>query len=59
MAAVEVQGVEGMQSLLGQEIGPSEWRTITLADIEAFAEVSGDHQWIHVDRDSPSRVVDA
>jgi acyl dehydratase len=49
MASVEVQGVEGMQALVGQEIGPSEWRTVTQADINAFAEISGDHQWIHVD----------
>jgi acyl dehydratase len=49
MATVEVQGVEGMQALLGQEIGPSEWRTVTQADIDAFAELSGDDQWIHVD----------
>jgi acyl dehydratase len=49
MATVEINGVEGMQSLLGQEIGPSEWRTVTQADIDAFAELSGDHQWIHVD----------
>ncbi len=49
MAAVEVQGVEGMQSLVGQEVGPTEWRTVTQADIDAFAELSGDHQWIHVD----------
>jgi len=49
MASVEVQGVEGMQSLVGQEIGPSEWRTVTQADINAFADLSGDHQWIHVD----------
>src|SRR6188472_4068539 len=49
MATVEVQGVEGMQALLGQEIGPSEWRTVTQADIDAFAEISGDDQWIHVD----------
>lgn len=49
MATVEVQGVEGMQSLVGQEVGPSEWRTVTQADIDAFAELSGDHQWIHVD----------
>ncbi|HWC49848.1 MAG TPA: MaoC family dehydratase [Solirubrobacterales bacterium] len=47
--ATEVQGVEGMQALVGQEVGPSEWRTITQADIDAFAELSGDHQWIHVD----------
>ena len=49
MASVEVQGVEGMQALLGQEIGPSEWRTVTQDDIDTFAELSGDDQWIHVD----------
>ena len=46
---VEVEGVEGMQSLVGQEVGPSKWRTVTQEDIDAFAELSGDHQWIHVD----------
>jgi len=49
MAAVEAYGVEGMRELVGKEIGPSEWRTITQAEIDAFAELSGDHQWIHVD----------
>jgi acyl dehydratase len=49
MATVEAQGVEGMLSLVGQEIGPSGWRTVTQGDIDAFAELSGDHQWIHVD----------
>jgi acyl dehydratase len=49
MATVEVQGVEGMQALVGQEVGPSEWRTVTQDDINSFADVSGDHQWIHVD----------
>jgi acyl dehydratase len=49
MASVQVQGVEGMQALVGQEIGPSEWRTVTQADIDSFAELSGDDQWIHVD----------
>ena len=45
----EVNGVEGMKALVGEEVGPSEWRTITQADIDTFAELSGDHQWIHVD----------
>jgi len=49
MATVEAQGVEGMQALVGREIGPSGWRTVTQGDIDAFAELSGDHQWIHVD----------
>src|SRR3954466_12047293 len=47
--ATEVEGVEGMRALVGQEVGPSEWRTITQADIDAFAELSGDHPRIHVD----------
>ena len=49
MSTVEVNGVEGMQALVGQEIGPSGWRPVTQADIDTFAELSGDHQWIHVD----------
>jgi acyl dehydratase len=49
MASVEAQGVEGMKALVGQEVGPTAWRTVTQADIDAFAELSGDHQWIHVD----------
>ena len=38
-----------MKGLVGQEVGPSDWRTVTQADIDTFAELSGDHQWIHVD----------
>ena len=38
-----------MKSLVGQELGPSRSRTVTQEDIDAFAELSGDHQWIHVD----------
>ena len=49
MGSVEVQGIEGMQSLIGREVGPSGWRTVTQADIDTFADLSGDHQWIHVD----------
>jgi acyl dehydratase len=49
MAQVEVVGIEGLNGLLGREIGPSEWRQVTQADIDAFADLSGDHQWIHVD----------
>lgn len=49
MATVEIEGIEGMRALLGQEIGPSEWRTVTQEDINRFAELSGDDQWIHVD----------
>ncbi len=55
MASTQVQGVEGMRSMLGQELGPSEWRTVSQADINTFAELSGDDQWIHVDVERAAR----
>ena len=55
MATVEVDGVEGMRSLVGREIGPSEWRTVTQDDIDTYARVSGDDQWIHVDVERAER----
>src|SRR4051812_9579120 len=49
MALVTANGIEGLKDLLGQEVGPSEWREVTQEDIDSFAELSGDDQWIHVD----------
>jgi acyl dehydratase len=34
---------------VGQEVGVSDWVTITQERINQFAEATGDHQWIHVD----------
>jgi acyl dehydratase len=44
--------------LIGQPIGVSSWITIDQPRIAAFAQCTGDHQWIHVDverarRESP------
>jgi acyl dehydratase len=33
----------------GAEFGPSSWIDVSQAEIDAFAEATGDHQWIHVD----------
>ena len=49
MSTVEVQGIEGLKDLQGKEIGPGEWREVTQKDIDTFADLSGDHQWIHTD----------
>ena len=40
-----------LPSLAGQEIGTSDWVTITQEQINLFADATGDHQWIHVDVD--------
>lgn len=35
----------------GRDLGVTEWHTITQADVTAFAELTQDRQWIHVDED--------
>ena len=54
------QTLAELQQRIGQEIHTSEWVDVTQARIDAFAEATGDHQWIHVDparavRESPYR----
>ena len=41
--------ISDLQNLVGQELGVSEWITITQEQVNKFAEATGDHQWIHVD----------
>lgn len=38
-----------LESLVGQELAKSDWVTIEQSRIDQFAEVTGDHQWIHCD----------
>jgi acyl dehydratase len=33
----------------GDRFGPSSWIDVTQERIDAFADATGDHQWIHVD----------
>jgi acyl dehydratase len=51
MEPVRVESIEGLRELIGKELGPTEWIEITQEDVDKFAEVSRDHQWIHVDRE--------
>ena len=37
--------------LAGQRLGTTEWMEITQQQVELFADATGDHQWIHVDRE--------
>ena len=49
MAPLQVEGVEQLRELVGRELGPTDWVEITQQDVDKFADVSRDHQWIHVD----------
>lgn len=44
-----IGSISQAQSLVGQELGVSDWMVIDQKRINDFAAVTGDHQWIHVD----------
>jgi acyl dehydratase len=53
-----IESIDALRAQIGQEIGVSDWVTVTQEMIDAFAQTTGDHQWIHVDverarRESP------
>jgi acyl dehydratase len=56
----EIADIAELESLTGQEVAVSDWLEVTQERIDAFADATGDHQWIHVDvercrRESPFR----
>jgi acyl dehydratase len=50
-----LQGYDGLAERVGQKVGTSSWRTVKQDDIDLFAKLTGDEQWIHTD---PARAAD-
>ena len=50
-----ITGLDELKQAEGEELGVSEWHEVSQEDIDAFADATGDHQWIHVD---PERAKD-
>ena len=46
-----IKDIGSLKDHLGEPLGPSNWVTITQEMINQFADVTGDHQWIHTDVD--------
>lgn len=44
-------GVDELRAAKGTEVGTSDWVTVEQEQIDGFADATGDHQWIHVDRE--------
>ncbi len=55
MAQVTLNGIDELKSRIGDELGVSDFKDVTQEDVNAFAEVTGDDQWIHID---PERAKD-
>src|SRR4051794_10521852 len=41
--------LDEFKAAAGEELGTSDWHTVTQEQINTFADATGDHQWIHVD----------
>jgi acyl dehydratase len=41
--------LDEVSAAVGEELGTSEWLEIDQGRVDAFADTTGDHQWIHVD----------
>src|SRR3954453_12186426 len=46
-----ITGLDQLKEGKGRELGTSDWHEVTQKDIDTFADVTGDHQFIHVDVD--------
>ena len=50
-----VASLEEIRSRVGSEVGVSDWILVDQRAIDAFADVTQDHQFIHVDPDAAAR----
>jgi acyl dehydratase len=50
-----VAGLDALAALVGTEVGVSDWVEVTAERIAAFADATGDHQWIHLDAERAKR----
>jgi acyl dehydratase len=44
-----ITGLDELRDAEGEVLGTSDWHEVTQEDVDTFADVTGDHQWIHVD----------
>src|SRR3954466_5305269 len=50
-----IAGMTGLKAAVGTELGVTDWHEVTQAEVDAFADATGDHQWIHVDPERAAR----
>ena len=44
-----INGLDEMRAQVGEELGVSDWHEVTQEEVDRFAAVTGDDQWIHTD----------
>ena len=51
----KVLKLDELDSAIGQEIGTSDWFEVTQDDVNKFADVTRDHQFIHIDEEKAAQ----
>ena len=46
---IRIPSVAALKDFVGKPMGPCDWLAVTQERIDAFAEATGDRQWIHTD----------
>lgn len=54
MAITEIS-FDDITSKVGEELGSSEWHIVTQDEVNTFADVTFDHQWIHIDTERSAK----
>ena len=55
MALFEVEDINALKPLEGQELPPTDWFVLSQERIQKFADATEDRQWIHIDENRASR----
>ncbi len=55
MPPFAIDDLHSLETFIGREVGVSDWHAITQHQVQQFADATGDHQWIHLDRDRAQR----
>jgi len=50
-----IHSLDELKAATGTEAGVTDWYEITQEMINRFADATGDHQWIHIDRERAER----
>lgn len=52
---IVIPSVAAIAEFVGTKLGPTDWLPVTQARIDAFADATDDHQWIHCDVERAQR----
>jgi len=55
MPPLVIETARSLKDFVGREIASTDWFTVSQDQIRQFAEVTGDRQWIHLDRERAQR----